>query len=1257
MQNLLFILALLFTAPIIAQQTINRVDTNPKVEKTYKAMMYDNSINFYTVIEEAEKYFSTIDRNVKGSGWKGFQRWKSLNEYKYYPSGDRSEVDPNFAWKQYQLFLKGNSNGNKRLFGDGWKDMGPYTIDSITGHYSAGLGRVEDFYVDPNDSNLIYLGSRSGGFWKSTNGGQDWNGGSTDTLAASGVDIIAVSPTNTDSILINIKNAQNNYSHGIYRSIDGGNTWKESNFNPIAIGRGGLGSSFQIYSITYHPKIKDLIFIGTNAGMYRSDDNLQSWTRIETALDVSQITHHPTADSIVYFYDRYYWSNEHDVIYYSVDTGKTFTQSSTIEKNNNRRTVRLSVSTDCIDCLYYASTEGVWRSVDQGKTFVSLSNPDETCQAFAVSNADTSNMIYGYLNLEQSTDGGKTFTQTTEWSLGNTNGAGNGHHESYRQSTDYIHADMRNAKYIGGKFYVATDGFLCKSNDNGAGWEVISEGTGIRENYKLGVSQSNHYRTVSGSQDNGTSFLTEKGWVEAYGADGMEGIIHPLNDDYTIFSLQFGGRRKSVDGAFRNFGARPSGSNSADWIAPLAFDPNDHFTVYDFRDSIYKSEDFAETYTVVGSPASFTGNITRAAIAENNSDIIIISQGRLIEKSVDGGATFSSIRRRLPNSSIEDIAFDPNNDSVIVIVFGNYQSDNSKIYITEDQGASWLNITHNLGSMPIRSVVIDHTDSSTIYVGAEIGVYSKSMNSNSWELYNSDLPNMSVRELEIVYGSKTLRAATWGRGLWEYSLKGRKGFPAIVGTTINQLPTLTAPKEGVDQWVTSTISYSGNLNNVFVRWSLNDQLLDSSIVMAKAGDSTWKSATALPNGNLGDKFYFKVFAVGDNNDTSETYRFMYEVREGGYCSATGNSNSGNLYISNVKLENLNNTSTNSSYELYNSPVVEVYVDSTYNLAVQANTTWGLNDFAAWIDFNKDYVFEGSEQILLAEDAGNGSNSNFTIPKHAREGDTIRLRVRLSYFGNPAECGDQFGEVEDYLLLVKEIPELAYEINKDSLCYGERLNFEYTGGSLDSLEWEFTNGTTSQYSNKLTGSAEFTINGDYDISLKGYYDGNLFQLDSTNAFFIRDSFDLGITQLVNVLTVNQTGGNYQWIDCSNGNVSISGANAQSYSPGSNGDYAVELSNANCRDTSECINFTLVGIEEIGLQNVFKIYPNPTNGTLILETNLALEEDQTLQIFDLTGNLVFKQELSKSEETINIESLAKGLYFLQFGNAFEKLMIVD
>ena len=995
---------------------------------SYKEMMYDNSYNFYEVVQTAERYFETIDKDAKGSGYKPFMRWVNANEYKYFPDGNRADVNPYFAQDEFRKFIKSNPN-QKSLFGSNWRDLGPYNLDSITGHYSAGLGRVECLYVSPLDSNIMYLGSRSGGFWRTTNGGATWDV-TTDFLIASGVNTMTVSPTNSDSVLINVRNATDATSHGVYKSGDGGLTWSVTGLSPATYSQLGLGNNVQIDEIAYHPRIKDLVFVGTNRGIFKSTDNLATWSASQFNFDFIEIAFHPSNDSIIYLYADV-GTNVANNIFISRDLGATWVLSNTIPGNNGNRRVELATSPQCNDCVWFASNNGVWISTDEGVNFTFRSNSPESCGGFAVNDLDSAQMVYGYVDLDNSTNGGSSFVNRTRWSLGNTNGNISSNSTSYATSSNYIHADVRDLESVNGVFYAATDGFLCKSIDGGVTWTILSEGTGIRENYKLGVSQSNQYRTIAGSQDNGTSILTEQGWVEMYGADGMESLIHPLNENWMMGSVQFGNRRLTKDGGSTSSSASPSGSSAAYWEAPLAYDPNDHMVIYDFRDAVWRSDDFTANHSQLGNPGTISGDIWHAEIALNNSDIMIVSRGSAIEKSTDGGVTFTSIRSNLPNSSILDIAFDPNDDDVIFVVYARYQADNSKVWMTTNGGASWTNITYNLGSMPIRSVVIDHTDSSHIYLGAEIGVYTMPMGSTNWSLYNRGLPNMTVKELEIVYGTNTLRAATWGRGLWEYSLVGRNSYPSIVYTTISNPPTNNNPKVNVDQYVISKIKYPTTLNSVYVEWSRDSSVFGNVISMTNTIDSTWVSNSPLPQFAVGTKVYFKVFAVGINNDTTETYKFMYTVKPFQNCVATGNNGSGNLFIDNVTIQNLNNTTGNTAYAAYATPVLNLYVDSTYTLDISANTGWGSNDFGAWIDFDGDADFSMNERIMYDLNSGGGSINTFIVPNNARVGDTVTLRVRLSYWSDPVACGNQFGEVEDYKVFLRNTTTVINEIVEEN----------------------------------------------------------------------------------------------------------------------------------------------------------------------------------------------------------------------------------
>ena len=123
---------------------------------------------------------------------------------------------------------------------------------------------------------------------------------------------------------------------------------------------------------------------------------------------------------------------------------------------------------------------------------------------------------------------------------------------------------------------------------------------------------------------------------------------------------------------------------------------------------------------------------------------------------------------------------------------------------------------------------------------------------------------MTAMELEIMYGSNTLRVATWGRGLWEYSLDGREDFPVILTTEISNQPTDTQPKVNIDQFVTSTISYDGEISNAYIQWSEGISSVVNTIPMTNTSGITWVTDSSIPNQAEGTKVYFKVFMFGSS---------------------------------------------------------------------------------------------------------------------------------------------------------------------------------------------------------------------------------------------------------------------------------------------------------------------------------------------------------------------------------------------------------
>jgi hypothetical protein len=608
-------------------------------------------------------------------------------------------------------------------------------------------------------------------------------------------------------------------------------------------------------------------------------------------------------------------------------------------------------------------------------------------------------------------DGGQTWSQVTYWATGN---------ENYNTTGQYVHADIRGARSFNGVFWVNTDGLLAKSNDNGSSWEFF-EGQSIRENYCLGVSQSNHYRTITGSQDNGTSIKNENTWIEFYGADGMEGIIHPLNDDWMIGSVQNGSKRRTKDGGYSQDGATPNDFSGA-WVTPLLYNPNDQMSIYTASNLLYKSEDFGSNWTPL-SESLFDGNINNVAMAENNSEIIAVTQGSRIKISTNGGINFYEVSSPiLPGSSIKDIAFDPNNDNNIIVTYASYSNDNKKIFLSNNLGQSWSNITYNLGNMPIRCVAIDHTEDSTIYVGAEIGVFKKVMSENTWELYNENLPNTTIMELEVVYGSNTLRATTWGRGVWECSLAGRENYPSIKTTRISNQPTEYQPKEGLEQFVNSSIQYDEELTNVYVEWLTETS--SGIIPMLNDNDDNWVSETHIPNFEQGTKVFFKVFAESVDSLLSETYKFMYKVRENVFCTPSMDCSVGDGFQL-FQLGDIDNESECEGYGDFTYLSTELNQGEDYSLTL--TTGYGDQYVKVWIDFNDDTEFSEDEVIVdnfIVEADFNGAGTftetiDVSIPEDANLGQHI-LRAKTNWAGNvPTNACEEttYGETEDYTVII------------------------------------------------------------------------------------------------------------------------------------------------------------------------------------------------------------------------------------------------
>jgi len=165
--------------------------------------------------------------------------------------------------------------------------------------------------------------------------------------------------------------------------------------------------------------------------------------------------------------------------------------------------------------------------------------------------------------------------------------------------------------------------------------------------------------------------------------------------------------------------------------------------------------------------------------------------------------------------------------------------------------------------------------------------------------------------------------------------------------------------------------------------------------------------------------------------------------------------------------------------------------------------------------------------------------------------------------------------------------------------------------------------------------------------------------STNTIIMADPLPMvtTVSQSGPLLSADQGGAIYKWLDCNNNYSVISGANSRNFTAPGNGDYAVEITFNSCTDTSNCVNVTLVGIEESQeVNSSIRVYPNPSQGELVINRTHSIGSEQ-LRLFDLNGKVVLQKMISRQQVKLDLSHLEKGLYFLELDGKQQKVVLTD
>jgi xyloglucan-specific exo-beta-1,4-glucanase len=253
-------------------------------------------------------------------------------------------------------------------------------------------------------------------------------------------------------------------------------------------------------------------------------------------------------------------------------------------------------------------------------------------------------------------------------------------------------------------------------------------------------------------------------------ADGMEGFINWSNANNIYAGIQYGGFYRSTDGGatFTNISTPGGGA----WVAPWCQHPTAPNTLYAGTNKVYKSTNQGTTWTAISGSLAGIGVFTVLKVAQSNPDVIYAGSGSRLYRTANGGVAWTDISSGLPTAAnyLTEVAIHASDPNKAYATFSGYNAG-EKVYKTSNGGGSWTNLSGALPNMPANTIVCQKSLLNGLYVGTDAGVYYRNDLLGDWIPYKWGLPNVIVDELEIHYGAKVIRAATYGRGMWQAPLK------------------------------------------------------------------------------------------------------------------------------------------------------------------------------------------------------------------------------------------------------------------------------------------------------------------------------------------------------------------------------------------------------------------------------------------------------------------------------------------------------
>ena len=679
-------------------------------------------------------------------------------------------------------------------------------------------GRVVGLAVDPNNPSHYFVAAASGGVWKTLNGGTTWTP-VFDREGSYSIGCIVLDPKNPLTVWVGTgeNNSQRSvsYGNGVYRSDDGGKTWKNV----------ALKTSEHVGRIAIDPKDSNIVYVaaqgplwgpGGERGLYKTTDGGKTWKQILKISENTGVTdvvidpqNPETLYAAAYQRRRHMWTlidgGPESALYKSTDAGATWNKLRAGLPTTEMGRIGLAISPVDPNVIY-AQVEaadrkgGIFRSNDRGGSWERRNEFDATAMYYSRIVADPKNVDRVYVMnvfLMVSDDGGKTLRRLGE--------------KSKHVDNHEIWIDPNNTDH----YLVGCDGGVYESYDRGANWD-FKRNLPVTQFYDVTVDNARpFYNVYGGAQDNfafggpsrtrNASGIVNSDWFVTQGGDGFRTQVDPEDPNTIYAELQNGNIIRYDKRTGERMGIQPQVARGEDplrwnWDSPFIISPHSRTRLYFAADKLFRSDDRGDSWQVVSGQLSrgldrdrlavmgkiwsvdavaknastaFFGNASALAESPKKEGLIYIgTDDGLLQITEDGGKNWRRIEKPLdvPELAyVSRIVASNHEANTVYVAFENRQNADFKPYLLKstDAGHNWTSIKGNLpANHPVWAIAEDHVNPNLLFVGTEFGLFFTVDGGQKWVQLKGGLPTIQVRDLNIQKRENDLVAGTFGRGIY-----------------------------------------------------------------------------------------------------------------------------------------------------------------------------------------------------------------------------------------------------------------------------------------------------------------------------------------------------------------------------------------------------------------------------------------------------------------------------------------------------------